>query len=242
DQMKRAAMRPHRGQREIVADASAAEDLDSAVDDIGEHGRRDDLNHRDFFLGSFFAQRIDHPSRFEGQEAGLFDLQFRLGDPVLNDALLCWRYLSGLLGSVLPIAMNILQRSRAAPEIHHLRPLRTYSSPSRLMENWMLVASELATSGSVIANAERIWPLSRGSSHVFFCSSVPNCARISILPVSGAAQLNTSEAQATLPMISARGAYSRFVSPAPYSSSGRKRFQSPSARALTFNSSTISAW
>src|SRR5437868_13854201 len=69
DQVKRAAMRPHRGQREIIADASPAEDLDSAVDDIGEHGGRDDLNHRDFFLGGFFAQRIDHPSRFEGQEA-----------------------------------------------------------------------------------------------------------------------------------------------------------------------------
>src|SRR5207253_11064121 len=140
-------------------------------------------------------------------------LMVRPGVFLGTSTILCWRYLSGLLGSVLPIAMNILQRSRAAPEIHHLRPLRTYSSPSRLMENWMLVASELATSGTVIANAERISPLSRGSSHVFFCSSVPNCARISIFLVFGAAQLHTSEPQPTLRMISARYAYSSVVSP-----------------------------
>src|SRR5437588_7581916 len=95
DQVKCAAMRPHRGQREIVANASTTEDLDGTIDDIGEHGRRDDLNHCDFFLGSFFAQRIDHPCRFEGQEAGLFDLQLRLGDPVLDDALLCQRPAKG---------------------------------------------------------------------------------------------------------------------------------------------------
>src|SRR5438309_3589175 len=42
DQVKCAAMRPHRGQREIVANTSTTEDLDGTVDDIGEHGRRDD--------------------------------------------------------------------------------------------------------------------------------------------------------------------------------------------------------
>src|SRR5713226_9412237 len=52
-----------------------------------------------------------------------------------QDYMLCWRYLSGLLGSVLPITIKILQRSRAAPEVHHLRPFNTYSSPSRLMES-----------------------------------------------------------------------------------------------------------
>ena len=156
--------------------------------------------------------------------------------------MLCWRCRSGVSGSVLPITIKILQCSRAAPEAHHLRPLSTYSSPSRLIESWMLVASELATSGSVMAKVERISPFSSGRSHCLFCSGVPNWARISMLPVSGAAQLNTSDAQLTRPIISARGAYSRFVRPAPYSSSGRKRFQSPSALAFAFNSSTISAW
>jgi hypothetical protein len=41
------------------------------------------------------------------------------------------------------------------------------------MRIWMLVASDEATSGSVIRNADRISPRSNGSSHCFFCSSVP---------------------------------------------------------------------
>ena len=39
-------------------------------------------------------------------------------------------------------------------------------------------------------------------------------------------------------MISQSGAYSRFVSPAPYSDSGSQRFQRPAARAFGFSSST----
>ena len=35
--------------------------------------------------------------------------------------------------------------------LHHLRPLSTYSSPSRWMLSCMLVASDDATCGSVIA-------------------------------------------------------------------------------------------
>jgi len=58
-----------------------------------------------------------------------------------------------------------------------------------------------------------------------------------MLPVSGAEQLKTSEAQGTRPMISASGAYSRFVSPAPCGESGRNRFHSPAARAFGFSSS-----
>ena len=49
--------------------------------------------------------------------------------------------------SVLPITMKIAQRSDAAPEIHHLRPLSTYSSPSRVIESWMLVASDAGDVG-----------------------------------------------------------------------------------------------
>ena len=44
---------------------------------------------------------------------------------------------------------------------------------ARFMCIWMLVASDEATAGSVMRNAERILPSSRGSSHCFFCSSVP---------------------------------------------------------------------
>ena len=86
-QVECASVRPHGGQREIIAHASAAENLDGAVDDIGHHFRCDNFNHGDLFLCGFFAQRIDHPRRFEGQEARLLDLQFGLSDPILDDAL-----------------------------------------------------------------------------------------------------------------------------------------------------------
>ena len=58
--------------------------------------------------------------------------------------------------------------------------------------------------------------------------------------MSGAEQLNTSAAKTgERPMISQSGAYSTFVSPAPRSLDGRKRFHDP-ARALGFSSLTIS--
>ena len=55
-------------------------------------------------------------------------------------------------------------RGLIAPDDHHLRPLMTYSSPSRVIRVAMLVASEEATSGSVMQNAERICPSSNGLS------------------------------------------------------------------------------
>src|SRR5579863_1789779 len=77
------------------------------------------------------------------------------------------------LGSVLPMKMEILQRVSPAPDDHHLRPLITYSSPLRAMLARMLVASEEATSGSVMQKQERISPASNGLSQRSFCSSVP---------------------------------------------------------------------
>src|ERR687891_1670085 len=85
----------------------------------------------------------------------------------------CCLYRSGFLGSVLPMKMRILQRLSPMPEVHHLWPLMTYWSPSRTIEDSMLVASDDATLGSVMANADRIFPSRRGSSHCFFCSAVP---------------------------------------------------------------------
>ena len=60
-----------------------------------------------------------------------------------------------------------------------------------------------------------------------------------MLPVSGAAQLNTSGAMGDRPMISHSGAYSKFVRPAPYSLSGRNRFHNCCSRAFCFSSSMI---
>src|SRR5690554_2624038 len=114
-----------------------------------------------------------------------------------------------------------------APEDHHFLPLITYSSPSRRISQAILVASEEATSGSVIEKQDRISPASKGFSHCSCCSSLPYRAMVSILPVSGAEQLNTSGAISERPIISQRWAYSKLVSPAPRSLSGRNRFQRP---------------
>ena len=76
-------------------------------------------------------------------------------------------------GSVLPIRIATLQRGSPAPLDHHLRPLMTYSLPRISMRHLMLVASDEATSGSVIRKAERISPSISGFSHSSFCSRVP---------------------------------------------------------------------
>ena len=57
-----------------------------------------------------------------------------------------------------------------------------------------------------------------------------------MLPVSGAEQLNTSLPMIERPTISASGAYSRLVSPAPQSPCVMKRFHSPCSRAFSFSS------
>ena len=58
----------------------------------------------------------------------------------------------------------------------------------------MLLASELATSGSVMQNAERISPSSSGLEPASRWSSSANMSSNSMLPVSGAAQLSASGA------------------------------------------------
>ena len=149
----------------------------------------------------------------------------------------CWLWRSAVV-SVLPITMRILAFGFMAPLIHHLRPLRTYSSPSRSIRVEMLVASEEATAGSVMAKAERISAFSSGSSHCFFCTSVPNMCSTSMLPVSGAAQLSAAGARCMeRPVISARGAYWRLVRPPP-SSPGRKKFHRPRLRASARSSAS----
>src|SRR5260370_41817497 len=84
----------------------------------------------------------------------------------------CWLW-GAALGSVLPITIAILHRGSPAPDDHHLRPLITYPFPLRTMLARIFVASEEATSGSVIATHDRISPASRGFSHFPFCSGVP---------------------------------------------------------------------
>src|SRR3954471_24339571 len=102
----------------------------------------------------------------------------------------------------------------------------------------MFVASEDATAGSVMRNAERIFPSRRGSHHALTCSGVPYLRIVSMLPVSGAEQLKISGAQVTRPMISQSGAYSRLVS-VPPCDLGRHRFHKPWLFAFSFSSSMI---
>mmetsp|Transcript_8688 Transcript_8688/g.29835 ORF Transcript_8688/g.29835 Transcript_8688/m.29835 type:complete len:275 (+) Transcript_8688:777-1601(+) len=94
-----------------------------------------------------------------------------------------------------------------APVIHHFFPLTKTRSPSQDTVDATLVASLLATSGSVIAKHDRMSPSSSGRSHLLHCSGVPCLARTSMLPVSGAEQLKTSGAWGYLPIISASSAY-----------------------------------
>ena len=82
----------------------------------------------------------------------------------------------------------------------------TISSPSTSARAAMFVASELATAGSVMRNAERIFPSSSGTSHSSCCSRVPYLSNTSMLPVSGALQLKMSGASAVRPVFSAMAA------------------------------------
>ena len=85
-------------------------------------------------------------------------------------------------------------RGSIAPVLHHLRPLMTNSSPARVIVVEMLRASEEATPGSVMQNAERISAANNGCNQRSCCSGVPNMCRISMFPVSGAAQFMASGA------------------------------------------------
>ena len=105
------------------------------------------------------------------------------------------------------MTMETLHSSRIAPVDHHLRPLTTYSSPSSVIVADIVVASDDATSGSVMEKQERMRPSRSGSSQVCFCSGVPNMCSSSMLPVSGALQFIASGMRnGERPEISAIGA------------------------------------
>ena len=101
------------------------------------------------------------------------------------------------------------------------------------------VGSDPALSGSVIEKQERISPSSNGWSQRSCCSSVPCSASISMLPVSGAEQLKTMGATPFRPIASQSIPYSQLVRPGPKRSSGRNRFQRPSAFARSRSSTRI---
>ena len=103
-------------------------------------------------------------------------------------------------------AMTIPKAAPSAPELNHLWPSITQSSPSRTAVVRSPVGSEPDTSGSVIEKNERTSPATSGASHRRRCSGVPYRWRISALPASGAWQPKTSGAQALRPISSFRKA------------------------------------
>src|SRR6266700_220357 len=86
--MKSTSMRPHRGQREVVAQSGSPKNLYGPIHHVRLHLGSYDFNHSDLVLSRLLAQRVNHPGRFERQQARLLDLQVRLRDPFLNGTLL----------------------------------------------------------------------------------------------------------------------------------------------------------
>src|SRR5712692_5272214 len=122
-------------------------------------------------------------------------------------------------GSVTSIA---IRKSAIMPfDVNHLWPLMTHSSPSSTAVVDSRVGSEPAVLGSVIEKAERILPSSSGCSQRFFCASVPNSARISELPESGAWLPKTIGAHTLAPSISCIRPSFTCPYPCPPSAGGR---------------------
>src|SRR3954468_14083908 len=130
-------------------------------------------------------------------------------------------------GSVTTIA--IATAAPTAPLVNHLWASITHSSPSSSARPRRPVGSEPAVSGSVMLKQLRMSPSRSPFSQRSFCSSVPCSRMISALPVSGAEQLKTMGLTMLRPISSQSIPYSQLVSPPPWSSPGRNRFQRPSA-------------
>mmetsp|Transcript_7145 Transcript_7145/g.13148 ORF Transcript_7145/g.13148 Transcript_7145/m.13148 type:complete len:204 (-) Transcript_7145:330-941(-) len=116
-----------------------------------------------------------------------------------------------------PRKRQISQEGCMAPVIHHLCPDTVTVFPFLSIGAQILVASLLATAGSVMAKQLLISPRSKGSNHSIVCLVVPNRISTSMFPVSGAEQLKISLAKGHLPMISAMSMYSLFDRPGPRS-------------------------
>lgn len=105
--------------------------------------------------------------------------------------------------------------SRTRCQLALWNPKESLFDPFHSQITCILVASLLATSGSVMAKQLLISPASNGFSHCSFCSLLPYLINTSMFPVSGAWQLKTSGAHMLRPMTSHIWAYSQLLSPAP---------------------------
>ena len=143
----------------------------------------------------------------------------------------CWRCRSAT-GSVLPMTMKIWQLGFIAPVIHHLRPLMTYSSPSRTIDS----ADVGGVGGGDVGLGHRerrpdVAVQQRAAASAPSARPCRTCASTSMLPVSGAAQFSAAGRGGCCDRRSRRAARTAGSSGRAPCSPGRKRFHSPRARA-----------
>ena len=74
-------------QWEVVAHATRAVGLNRPIDDLCRHIGRNHFDHGDFGAGNFVADGVHHVGGFQGQQAGLFDHDARLGNALMPHAL-----------------------------------------------------------------------------------------------------------------------------------------------------------
>src|SRR6266851_719551 len=85
---QRAGGGPQVGEREVLADTGRTVRLDRFVDHPLGHRRGGDLDGLDLGVGALVPRRVHEPGGLEDQQPGLLDPHPRLGDPVLDHALL----------------------------------------------------------------------------------------------------------------------------------------------------------
>src|SRR5271165_168840 len=122
------------------------------------------------------------------------------------------------------------------PVLHYLTPLQTTWSPSTTAAACMLVASDDATAGSVMQNAERMVPSSNALSQRRFCASDPHITSTSMLPVRGVAVEHLGRNGGAACDLG-QGRVFQVGKAGPYSGSGKNRFHRPAALAFAFSSS-----
>ena len=96
---------------------------------------------------------------------------------------------------------------------------------------WISVGSEPATSGSVIAKHDQVVPSHNGRRYFSFCSSVPQCSNVCMLPSSGAWQLKTHGPRRDLAASACTIASCTWPRPMPPHSAGMWGSQIPASRA-----------
>ena len=139
-------------------------------------------------------------------------------------------------------AMMIQVRAPSAPVISHLRPLMTYSLPSKIASVFSCPGSEPAPSGSVIANTDRCRPSMTGTRNSSAWASLAILDKMNMLPSSGAAQFIATGPRVDQPAASNSTACSRWVGSQPPKRRGACTVRSLALRANSTISVRISSF